>query len=178
MELEDIAPLPGKSTELGVLAAALMDSTREWQQNLGRVSPKAITWQIYPDGPSVGGLLLHLIDVEAWWIKEFADKEQLGAEMPSTVYMRDLKVSKPYWPVAPGKPLAYYYELLREVRGDTLERVARRSDPADPVKGRTHSISYRWVLSHVIQHDSYTGGQAVLVHEAFKQQRKAKLVDI
>lgn len=172
MELEDVAPLPGNCEELGVLAASLVDSTREWKENLGRVSPQAIAWQIFDDGPSIGGLLLHLIDVEAWWLHEFADGDKLTKTMPSTIYQAGLKVSKPYWPLPPKKPLPYYYSLLDEVRAQTLERVARREDAADPIRASAHFISYRWVLSHVIQHDSYTGGQAVLVHEAFKKQRK------
>ncbi len=174
MEIEDIAPLPGHCEELGVLAASLVDSTREWKTNLGRVSPPAIMWQIFDDGPSIGGLLLHLIDVEAWWLQEFADGDKLEKTLPSTIYQSGLKVSKPYWPVPPKQPLTYYYGLLDEVRAQTLERVARRVESSDPLKARTHFISYRWVLSHVIHHDSYTGGQAVLVHEAYKKFRNAK----
>jgi len=168
----DVEPKPGFEPQLAILAATLGDSTREWRRNLGRVSPEAMTWQCYPDGPSVGGLLMHLIESEAYWIREFADGDRLAETHPAVVYNRDLNVSKPFWPAPPGKPFSWYRRLHDEVRAEMMERISKASDPTRSYGGKRYSLTYRWILAHIVGHDSYTGGQAVLVHEMYKKIRK------
>lgn len=169
MKTYDVAPLRRFHPELGLLAAALEDSTREWRENLGRVNPKAVIWQAYPNGPSIGGLLLHLIDCEAYWLKEVGDGEPLSGEHPATIYNMSMDQYKPFWPAPPARPLSWYLKLHDEVRADILARIQKQTNPKKRYPRRRIVATYRWILVHVLEHDSYTGGQAVLLHEMWKK---------
>lgn len=57
----------------------------------------------------------------------------------------------------------WYIELLSEVRLQTLEAVKQYPDPAQVVPGHGDDLTFRWVLSHIVQHESYHFGQAVFL---------------
>src|SRR5437763_1991032 len=73
MQHYDVEPLPGVEPQIGLLQAVWRDSTREWRKNLGEVSDEAIAWQPFPGGHSIGGVLLHMIACETWWISILPD---------------------------------------------------------------------------------------------------------
>jgi uncharacterized damage-inducible protein DinB len=59
---------------------------------------------------------------------------------------------------------------VREMRRISLELARQQSDPArEFTTGSGNIVTYRWAIAHVIQHDSYTAGQAVLMHEVYKK---------
>lgn len=167
------AALPaGMHPELGTLCATLIDGTREWRENLGRVGEAALIWQPHEEGPSIGGVLLHMIDCEGYWLKEFADGVPVGLDHPATRYGASLDQDRGRWPKPPRKRLAWYYSLQDEVRAETLERVLAHNDPEREYKRGKNLFTYRWILAHVVEHDSYHGGQAVLLHEMIKRLRR------
>ena len=94
--LEDIEPDPALPLDLGILLATWKDGIREWRDNLGAPPPEAVTWQIYPEGPSIGGILLHLASCDQFWLQEFAEKATLDRTDPAIAY--DLSMDQ-YIPV-------------------------------------------------------------------------------
>lgn len=68
----DIVPVSGLNVQVGLLLAALDNTTTEWRQELGDVPDEAVVWQPFPGGHSIGALLLHMADVEAYWLHEIA----------------------------------------------------------------------------------------------------------
>jgi uncharacterized damage-inducible protein DinB len=172
MEHYDVLPFANMHPELGVLAASMEDSTREWQENLLDPAPptvEALVWQPYTNGPSIGGALLHMACCELYWLAMVGDGEDLDASHPAVAYDSELDQYANLWPVAPSQPIEWYLDILKAVRASSLERIARHSDPAQVFPLRSKSVSYRWILAHLIEHDSYTGGQAVLLHEMYKR---------
>lgn len=67
------------------------------------------------------------------------------------------------WPTPPRKPLAWYLEQQDTIRTRTREIIRTLNDPemAIPCKGQTFTL--RWLLHHVLTHEAYHGGQAVLL---------------
>jgi hypothetical protein len=61
MLVADLKPDDQLHPELALLMAALEDSSKEWLSNLGEVPDEAVTWQLYKDGPSIGGIILHMV---------------------------------------------------------------------------------------------------------------------
>lgn len=175
MRLIDLPDAPGFEPTLGALFATLQDSTREWRTNLGRVGQPAIRWQAYENGPSIGGLILHMIDCEVWWLKAVAAGCKLDAEAPENVYNAALDQYKPFWPKPPSRPLAWYYGIQDRRREEMRALIEAHRDPASrhPL-GKSREFTFRWILAHLVEHDSYTGGQAVLLHEMFKAMRREK----
>lgn len=169
----DVAPLPGHHPEIGLLLGSLIDSTREWRESLGEPSVDAIVWPCFPDGHSIGALLLHMIDCESYWFENFcAGIERNEAEV--ALWMSDeVDQMQCRWPVPPAEPFSWYVAELERVRLRAFRSI-EGIDPGRVFKGRKHSFTFRWVVAHVLQHDSYTGGQAVLAHEAWKRSRSER----
>jgi uncharacterized damage-inducible protein DinB len=165
----DVVPLSGYPVEYAVLLAALQDGTREWREELGDVEPRLIAWQPYPQGYSIGGVLLHIAEVEAHWIEVFCLDRELEASETKLYRSHEIDQYAGKWPTCGPEPLGYYYDLLDKVRGRTLESVKAFSNPETVKASRWGRLSLRWVLAHVTQHDSYHGGQAVLLHEMAKR---------
>lgn len=161
----DVEPLPGYLPEYGLLLAALLDSTREWKGELEDVDQDLICWQPYPNAYSIGGVLLHIAEVEAYWIEDFS----LGRKLPTDELERymsaEIDPAGGSWPTPPREPLGYYYEILDSVRARTLDSVKDLEAPSTIKRSKWGTMTLRWVLAHVVGHDSYHGGQAVMLKE-------------
>jgi uncharacterized damage-inducible protein DinB len=169
----DVEPYAGVSNDLGVLIATWQDGTREWREYLEQPSVEALVWQLFPNGPSIGGLFLHMASCEAYWLQKFIDGEEIDPANPAWTY--DLTVDQriPLWTPPPREPLDWYFKILDETRVAMIERIQRHADSCSVHSRGDYAVTYRWVLAHLVEHDSYHGGQAVLLHEAWKASQAA-----
>lgn len=164
--------------ELRLLLAQLDQATHEWLGEIdGDVTPDELTWQAVDDGHSIGALMVHIAEVEAFWLHHVAtgapyrdlEAEALGAAIDQDAAL---------WPTPPpGRPFAYYAGLLRTVRETTRALIPTLGDPARQIArtradGSVQTYTLRWLLTHVLLHEAYHGGQAILL---LLQQRKGAL---
>jgi uncharacterized damage-inducible protein DinB len=169
--LFDVEPAQGYHSEFGLLVSNLIDGTREWREELGEVSPEAITWQAFPKGHSIGGVILHMIDTEAFWIETAA----LGRTRPENELIELMSHETDQyaftWVVPPHQPLEYYFELQDRVRARTLESIKSLPDPATVIsrEGWAYEVTVRWILNHVASHEAYHGGQAVMLKALYER---------
>jgi len=167
----DVEPLPGYPEPYGTLLATLQDSTREWRDELGDPEPDLIVWQPYPKSHSIGAVLLHIAEVEAYWIEEFSLGRAIDPEEAKLHMSAEIDQYAGSWPTAPAEPIAYYFALLDRVRARTLESVKSFASPETAMDSKWGATTLRWVLAHVVGHDSYHGGQAVLLKELGTKMR-------
>jgi uncharacterized damage-inducible protein DinB len=172
MSIYDVAPVEAFHPELGLLLATWADSTREWRRNLGEPSDEALVWQPYREGPSIGGLMLHMAACERYWLQDFAVGVKLDPNDPAIAYDAQVDQYVPHWATPPAHPLAWYFEVLDSTRAEMVALVSAERDPTRLMPRRDYHVSYRWILAHLVEHDSYHGGQAVLLHEMWKQQHQ------
>jgi uncharacterized damage-inducible protein DinB len=173
----DIAPFPDYPQEYGTLLATLQDGTREWREELGDPDPKLIAWQAVPNGHSIGGVLLHIAEVEAYWIEEVGLGRTISPEELKLHMSAEIEQYAGCWPTPPAQPISYYYDILDKVRVRTLESV-KAFGPVDDVKAtKWGTMTLRWILAHVIEHESYHAGQAVLLHEIGKRMAGSDVID-
>lgn len=174
----DVQPLPGYEPEVGILLASLEDSTREWRDELGDAEEDAIIWQPAPNGHSIGTLLLHIADAESWWIETVASGKERSAEELKLLLSEETNQYAGAWPPAPRMPLESYYEILGRIRSRTLETAKSFTDPAREYKQDEWDsvFTLRWILAHIVQHDSYHGGQAVLLKHLCSRQESLQKV--
>ncbi|HEY3779432.1 MAG TPA: DinB family protein [Fimbriimonadaceae bacterium] len=168
----DIAPLPVYPEPYATLLSTLQDSSREWRDELGEPTPELIVWQPYPKGYSIGGVLLHIAEVEAYWFEEFCLGRTISPEEAQTYMSAEIDQYNGSWPSPPKEPISYYYDLLDKVRARTLETFKNFPGPEVVHEREWETTTMRWVVAHVIGHDSYHGGQAVLLHEMGKRVRR------
>lgn len=155
--------------EIGIFAGSLVDSTREWRENLGEVAPEAVYWQPFHNGYSIGALMLHMVSCELWWI----DHVSLGRPLPQGYFPMEfdatIRQDEGVWPTPPQEPLEWYYHLQNEARGRVLKSLTELADANRVCYRKEESFTVRWILAHVLEHDSYTGGQAVMLHQIYRQ---------
>jgi len=169
----DCKPLRGYAPEYGLMLAMMQDGTREWREELGRVGPDSIVWQPYANGYSIGGLMLHIADVEIYWLEEFCLGKMMTEEDAKLFMSKEIMQYKGQWPAPPRRPLSYYYKILDDVRARTMKAVKKMPAP-DTVKARGTKFEFTmgWVLNHVVTHESYHGGQIVMMKELYRKLAK------
>jgi len=170
--LIDAEPLPGYQEPYGLLCAILQDGTNEWRWELDQdLSEEAVVWQPYPGAHSIGGIILHVISAEVFWFEKFALDLPGDPEEGKILMAEEVDVDAWNWPVPPRRPIAWYFELHSRIRARTLESI-KKWPPADTAKDlHGNPRTMRWVLGHVIQHEAYHGGQAVLLNHLWNLSR-------
>lgn len=172
MEVNDVAPLPGYREPYGLLAAILQDGTNEWRLELDQDLPaEAMVWQAYPSGHSIGGCILHNIAVEVFWFEQYVLDRVFDPEEKRLLQWDETDVDTWIWAVPHHEPLSWYFALQDRFRSRILESIKSFPAPDAPIsydggKGRTP----RWVFGHVIQHEAYHGGQAVLLQKLWQSR--------
>ena len=172
--LIDAEPLSGYQEPYGILCAILQDGTNEWRWELDQdLSEDAMVWQPHPGMHSIGAIILHIIGVEIFWFEQFAlglppDPEERKLTLKDQIDQEAWR-----WPVPPRKPLSWYFEFHDRIRARTMESI-KKWPPADSARQhRDRQVTMRWVLGHVIQHEAYHGGQAVLLNRLWQLKESA-----
>lgn len=147
------------------------DGTREWQSELRAVTPEMLQWQPVPDGYSIGAIMLHMMDAESWWIQEVGDRRKRPDEFGTKLLSSETDVDGFRWPVPPAWSFDQYLDLYHEIRAETIQTVGTWKDLHEmrdlDIGGLPHSFSLGWILHHVVTHDSYHGGQIVMLRELY-----------
>jgi uncharacterized damage-inducible protein DinB len=104
-----------------------------------------------------------MAEVETYWIETVACGREMTAE-DRELYLSDhMDPFTGQWPTPPREPIGAYFEILDRVRARTLESVKSFGDPTTVKEADWGTMTLRWVLAHLIWHESYHGGQAVLL---------------
>jgi uncharacterized damage-inducible protein DinB len=164
----DLTPLEDIHPEIGLLLAILDDVTKEWTGELGRVSKETLVWQPRPEGHSIGALILHIADVEAYWLHEVAAGQPLTEAHNRLFLSEETQQYQGKWPTPPKRPLSWYLEQHRAIRERTYALVRNLSDLNHVGRNGEREFTLRWLLNHVISHEAYHGGQAVLLASLWK----------
>ena len=173
-KLYDVAPLEGSDLQIGLLLSMLEEGTIEWREELGAVSEEAVVWQPVPNGHSIGGVILHIADVEAFWLHEVAVGHKRSQEEIERLLSQETQQYQGIWPKCPHEPLSWYLEQHDEIRQRTRQYLAGLMDSQETRnrEGRDSEYTVRWLLSHVIIHEAYHAGQAVLLSLQWNAQFK------
>lgn len=168
----DVAPAPGMQTQTGLLLSVLEDTTQEWREELGFPPDAFLAWQPFAGGHSIGGLLLHMADAEAYWLHEVAGGQARSPEEKQVLLSEETDQYNVRWPVPPPRPLAWFLAQQDAIRVRTRQTLLAINDPEHVAKRGDREFTLRWLLNHVISHEAYHGGQAVLL--CLMQQAAAK----
>lgn len=152
-----------------ILRRALDQGTREWKKFLGEVTEDQIGWQPVAGMHSIGGVFLHIIAWEAWWCEKFVAGGEIEPMAASRLNLSRFFDFNGKCPPPPREPLEWYFEEMRLNR----ERCLLVFDgvlPGTKLRRGETSRSAQWVFNHLIDHDSYHGGQAVLLKSLFESR--------
>jgi uncharacterized damage-inducible protein DinB len=170
--LIDAKPLPGYQEPYGLLCSILQDGTNEWRLELDpNLSEDAVVWQPHPDTHSIGGVILHIVGVEIFWLERFVLGLPTDPEERKLVMAEEIDQDEWHWPEPHRKPISWYFELHDRIRARTLESIKKWPAPDFAIGDDDRQSTPRWVLGHVIQHEAYHGGQAVLLNRLWQLRR-------
>lgn len=155
----------------------LDDTTAEWRREMGRVAQRTVIWQPAENSHSIGALILHIADVEAFWLHEIACGSPLPESEQQLLMSEETSQYSEVWPKPPNKPLAWYYDLHDRIRARTHELLADADDPLKACFRGTREFTLRWIIYHVAQHESYHGGQAVLLAALHKKMTRRRMTN-
>lgn len=159
----DVLPTEGLEVQVGLLLEGMEVTTREWREELGEVSEEALIWQPIPNGHSIGAILLHITDVEAFWIHQVAGGRVRTEEELKRLLSEETDQYRGRWPSPPKQPLSWYLAQMDEIRARTREVAQEINAPEKTGLLWEQVFTFRWLLHHVMTHEAYHGGQAVLL---------------
>lgn len=165
-KLIDLPPSLHADPEIALLLSLLTQTTEEWREMLGNVPLALLVRQLHANAHSIGAVLLHIADVEGYWLHEAIEGQVRPPEVTAALLSNETDQYQGVWPAPPPEPLKWYFAQLDAVRQLTLTlaQTLHSADqilihPARPDK----TYTARWFLGHVITHEAYHGGQAVLL---------------
>jgi len=163
---KDLPSPSSTAPEIGLLLSLLTETTQEWREELGDVPREVVTRQLRPGGQSIGGLLLHIADVEGYWLHEAIGGQVRPPEVVAALLSEETDQYNVQWPAPPDHPLEWYYARLDDVRAQTLAWVQTLTSASQMLAHPTRAertYTARWLLGHVLTHEAYHGGQVVLL---------------
>lgn len=169
-DVSDLVPLEGYDSEVGLLLASLAGATRKWRAELGEPSIEAMVWQPARDSQSIGCVILHLADSEAYWLETFLTGKRRKQDELRLLLSKETQQYGACWPTPPSEPLEWYFGIQDRVRARVFEGL-KGVRAMDQIVRKSGGTTVRRVIAHVAQHDAYHGGQAVLLHELWKKLR-------
>jgi len=173
----DVLPLEGYHPEIGLLLATLEDSIRTWRYELGPLPVEAMVFQQRDQGHSLGAVMLHMADAEAYWFEQVVGGKSRPRGEHKLLLSRDVHQYGGRWPVPPAMPLEWYFELQDRIHKRAISALLDQL-PEREIERAERVFTVRWIVAHVISHDAYHGGQLVLLRDLWKSQisseRKAK----
>ena len=78
-----------------------------------------------PRAHSIGALILHMADVEAYWLHEVGAGQVRSEEELSRLLSQETQQYQIQWPVPPAQPLSWYYAQHNAIRRRTHELVTK-----------------------------------------------------
>lgn len=160
----DLAGLEDAHGDAELLWAVLEDTTRMRRAEVGAITDAALAWSPAPGTHSIGAVLMHIVDAEAYWIHEVVGGSRRTPEERALHQTDDTDQWNERWAAAPDLDHEALLALHDTVRARSRQVVAGLDGQATfPLGDR--SVTLRWVLKHVATHEAYHYGQMELLRQ-------------
>src|SRR5688500_5397592 len=114
-------PTQVSASEIELLIGPFQENTALCREQMGEASNEAVCWQPFNKSHSLGGLLLHITDVEARWLEEIVGgRPRLGKEL-ATLRSHVTNAGCGVWAEPPEWPLKKYYEVQDAIRERSIQ---------------------------------------------------------
>jgi len=168
--LRDVRATSGLAPEPGRWYTSLEDLRVQTLLLVHGLEPGPIAWVPGPGCNSIGTLLTHLAESEAFWIVERIGGRPLPAARRELYRMDRFGLAGTGQ--APLAPASFFARMLADLRLECREILAGLSDAdldgmrvwVDPDLPRTQEIfTVRWILRHVLEHEAHHKGQIAMI---------------
>jgi uncharacterized damage-inducible protein DinB len=173
-----IEPVAGLSREIGFLVAGLQEVRAQTVASIADVTPEELSRRVTPSFHQIGGLVLHLAETEFWWIDiVFAGNEITEVDRQLFHFDDTTETDfalKKYGVDDCVRILNLAHErtigTLSEVNDGSLDRLY-----PFPRKEPKFESSLRWILHHLIDHESNHRGQIAMMKRLMRESAMAAI---
>lgn len=170
LRFREFVPPGGFSPRLGRLVHALEDLRAETAALAANLESDTLARVPFEGGNSIGTLLVHIAEAEAFWILERIGGRPLSRERRE-LYRMDL-FGRSRASQAQRAPASFFLGLLADLRVESREILAalrdgdmdgRRTwiDPNEPSDQEVFTVG--WILIHLYGHESHHQGQIAMI---------------
>lgn len=146
----------------GALIEWWTQSTALWQSELGTPSDASVWWQPFNLSHSIGGILLHVADVEGRWIEEALSGRPRSEDELKLLKAADNRPDQGRWVSPPHWPFSQYMEVLGWIRARSLASLREFEDPDHAFAGPNGRTTIAEAVRYLCFHEAHHAGQAVL----------------
>lgn len=171
IETKTLQPVPNFSPEIGVFLASLYKIRNAWTAAVKDLSKTELAAKILPDVQPIGTIIIHIAEVEYFWIQQIVEGKELTAKIQNLLH-HDLWF-KDF--AAHDLGIEYCLEVVEKIHQMTLEILAKFTD-SDLEKSfvrvredRETHYSLRWILVHLLEHDAEHKGQMLMIKRLLKR---------
>lgn len=173
-----LEPVEGLSREIGFLVAGLQEVRAQTVAVLADLKPGELSRRLTPNFHQVGGLVLHLAETEFWWIdivfagREISDEDRQLFHFDDTTET-DFALKK--------YGVADCVRTLNLAHERTIETLSEVDDGSldslypFPRKEPKFDSSLRWILHHLIDHESNHRGQIAMMKRLMRESAMAAI---
>lgn len=148
--------------ELERVIEAWSETTERWRGGLAGVSDEALWWQPFRKSHSIGGILLHLADVEGQWFEEGLRGTPRSQDELDVVFGGEVRPPHGEWIEPPRWPLDRYFEVLDWIRARSLAAIRQIGDSEHVFDGPDGHTTIAKATRFMAYHEAYHAGQAML----------------
>ena len=178
MKIETIPlqPVPNFSPEIRLFLAGLDKIRFAWCDAVKDLSNSELAHKILPDVQPIGTIIIHIAEVEYFWIQQIVGGKDFTAEIQNllqhNLWFKDF--------AAHDLNVEYCLQVIEKIHHLTRETLTRLTDD-DLEKtfvrvwenGETH-YSLRWILVHLLEYDAEHKGQILMI-KRLVQSLKSKI---
>lgn len=155
-------PVSNPALELERVIDAWSETTERWRTGMAGVSDEAVWWQPFRKSHSIGGILLHLADVEGQWFEECLRDTPRSPHELELLFGGAEQPPKGEWIEPPRWPLAQYFEVLDWIRARSIAAIRRAGDIGHTFNGPDGTTTIDKAVRFIAYHEAYHAGQAML----------------
>jgi len=173
-----LQPVSGFSREIGLYLSQWEKVRALLREVVSDLSDEELSRRIVPGAHQIGGLILHLGEAESYWIHSIIDETELDDEAKKLAHWFDTTetdfAEKGY--VARecldriDEISRRSHEILRAFNDDDLEKLFGYNRD-----GQRIEVSLRWVLCHLIEHESNHKGQISMLKRLLRETDERKI---
>lgn len=162
-----IRPIEGFSREVGFYLAGMEEVREQLRETVAEISTEDIGRRAFPEAHSIGGLVLHIGEAEWWWMNCVIAGNEVSEADAAASFWDVLK--EPERIARSSYSAQFCLDEIDRVRAETRTRLREVHDEQlDKVftferKGKTHELSLRWILHHLIDHEAQHKGQILML---------------
>ena len=173
IERVKLTPPPDVESQLGYWVASMDDIRENLKREVKGSTEDELCWQPFPEGDTMGNILLHIAHSESYWIEKMIARKEPSFEIKKELLINEFGPNQTGIST-PRQPYQWYFEKLDKTRTRARKTLLKLKDlNLDDIRYQEEGFeriefSVRWILYHLVEQEAYFRGQIVMIRSFYK----------